>query len=278
MHSNRLLTRLLPLLAAVGLLAGCASLQPPAKRPVSQEQFEARLDALETRLLTHLEALSSRHHTRIDRMDEELLSIRDELQWIQQTQAIQAEKLGRVLREDNRNEETEVVQTGQMPSDNKIVLGRQEWVGFPDIGTYLKARVDSGANTSSLSAREITDFERDGEEWVRFKLALADDEDDVVERVRDRWIEAPLLRKVRIIQAAGTDTRPVVRLLMTLGPIRQEVEFTLNDRTDLSYPVLLGRRFMMDIADIDVSRKYIYERPEFPEPVDGQGETGGNGD
>lgn len=277
MHSHRLLTRLLPLLAALGLLTGCASFQEPAKRPVSQEQFEARLDALEMRLLTHLEELSSRHHNRIDRMDEELLSIRDELQWIQQTQAIQAEKLGRVLREDNRNEETEVVQTGQMPSDNKIVLGRQEWVGFPDIGTYLKARVDSGANTSSLSARNITDFERDGEKWVRFKLALAEDEDDVVERVRDRWIEAPLLRKVRIIQAAGTDTRPVVRLLMTLGPIRQEVEFTLNDRTDLSYPVLLGRRFMMDIADIDVSRKYIHERPEFPETVDGQVETDGNG-
>jgi hypothetical protein len=210
-------------------------------------------------------------------MDEEFLSIRDELRWVQQTQAIHAEKLGRLLREDNRNEETEVVQTGQMPSANKIVLGRQEWVGFPDIGTYLKARVDSGANTSSLSARDITYFERDGEKWVRFKLALAEDEDGVVERVRDRWIEAPLLRKVRIIQATGTDTRPVVRLLMTLGPIRQEVEFTLNDRTDLTYPVLLGRRFMMDIADIDVSREYIYERPEFPVTVDEQVETDGNG-
>lgn len=270
MHSHRLLTRLLPLLATVSLLAGCAAFQEPAKRPVTQEQFEARLDALEMRLLTHLEELSSREHRRIDRMDEEFLSIRDELQWIQQTQAIQAEKLGRMLRESGRDEETEVVETGQLPSDNKIVLGRQEWVGFPDIGTYLKARIDSGANTSSLSAREITEFERDGEKWVRFKLALAEDEDDVVARVRDKWIEAPLLRKVRIIQAVGTDTRPVVRLLMTLGPIRQEVEFTLNDRSDLNYPVLLGRRFMMDIADIDVSRKYIYERPEFPEAVDEQ--------
>jgi len=55
--------------------------------------------------------------------------------------------------------------------------------------------VDSGANTSSLSAREITRFERDGENWVRFKLALTE-EDVVVDSQRDEWIEAPVERRV----------------------------------------------------------------------------------
>ena len=148
-------------------------------------------------------------------------------------------------------------------SDNKTLLGRSEWVGLPSIGTYLKARVDSGANTSSLSASEITRFERDGEDWVRFKLALNED-DVVVEQIRDEWIEAPIERRVKIIQASGEESRPVISLLMTLGPIRENVEFTLNDRSHLDYPVLLGRRFMMDIATIDVAETYLHDRPEFP--------------
>ena len=145
----------------------------------------------------------------------------------------------------------------------KEMVGRAEWIGLPDIGTYLRARVDSGANTSSLSATEITRFERDGEDWVRFKLGLSED-DIVVEGVRDEWIERPVERRVRIMQAAGAESRPVVSLLMTLGPISETVEFTLSDRSHLNYPVLLGRRFLMDIALIDVAETYLHPRPEFP--------------
>ncbi|MFC3285299.1 ATP-dependent zinc protease family protein [Litchfieldella rifensis] len=149
------------------------------------------------------------------------------------------------------------------PLRDKTVLGRSEWIGLPDIATYLKARIDSGANTSSLSAKNITRFERDGENWVRFKLALTDD-DIAIDQVRDEWIEAPVVRRVRVMQAAGNDSRPVISLPMTLGPIQEQVEFTLNDRSHLNYPVLLGRRFMMDIAMIDVSQSYVHPRPEFP--------------
>lgn len=146
---------------------------------------------------------------------------------------------------------------------NKLVLGRSEWVGLPSLGSYFKARLDTGANTSSLSATDITPFERDGENWVRFRLGLSED-DAVVGSVVDQEFEAKVVRQVRILQASGTDRRPVVRLPLSLGPIEQNVEFTLNDRTHLTYPVLLGRRFMMDIAVIDITRNYSHPRPEFP--------------
>ncbi|MCK0768632.1 ATP-dependent zinc protease [Chromohalobacter sp. TMW 2.2308] len=177
-------------------------------------------------------------------------------------------KLLRHLRADVENigQEPRVVTTcpiERSDTASKEMLGRNEWVGFPTVGTYLKARVDSGANTSSLSAHDVTEFERDGESWVRFKLALEDDE-PAVDGIRDDAIEAPVTRRVKIIQASGTDSRPVISLLMTLGPLKQRVEFTLNDRSHLDYPVLLGRRFFMDIALIDVSQAYIHPRPEFP--------------
>ncbi|GAB6873587.1 hypothetical protein JCM19368_19350 [Halomonas shantousis] len=167
---------------------------------------------------------------------------------------------------ENLDDSPQIIRTcptdTESPVDNKEIVGRTEWVGFPSIGTYLKARVDSGANTSSLSAKDITEFERDGENWVRFKLALEDD-DAASAGIQEQWIEAPVSRSVKILQASGSESRPVVRLLMTLGPIKQRVEFTLNDRTHLTYPVLLGRRFLMDIVVIDVSRTYMHPRPEF---------------
>ncbi len=147
--------------------------------------------------------------------------------------------------------------------EEKILMGSAEWVGLPTLGTYMKARLDTGAGLSSLSATEITPFERDGENWVRFNLALID-EDSVVENIRSQPFEVRIDRYVRVVQANATERRPVVRLPMTLGPVEQTVEFTLNDRRHLAFPVLLGRRFMMDIAIIDVSQTYLHPRPEFP--------------
>lgn len=256
------------LMAGLSLsFAGCAVTQPESNEPppLSEISFNTRILELETSLAQQCGDASTFYEQQRNQQQALTADVRE------------VGSLLRTLRQDVANleardkepviirEECEVNDV----QDSKTLLGRSEWVGLPSIGTYLKARVDSGANTSSLSASDITRFERDGENWVRFKLALNDD-DVVVDRVRNEWIEAPILRRVRIVQASGEDSRPVISLLMTLGPIRENVEFTLNDRTHLDYPVLLGRRFMMDIATIDVAQTYLHERPEFPggEPAD----------
>ena len=47
--------------------------------------------------------------------------------------------------------------------DHKVIVGSQEWCGLPGLGLpAIKARVDSGAATSSLHAFNITPFRRDG--------------------------------------------------------------------------------------------------------------------
>lgn len=255
------------LLAGLSLsFAGCAVTQPDPNEPppLSEASFNSRILELET-------ALSQQCAASISAQERQLSQ--------QQLLTADVREVGSLLRHlrgdiadlEARGEEPLIIreECEQSPQDTKTTLGRSEWVGLPSIGTYLKARVDSGANTSSLSASEVTRFERDGENWVRFKLALNDD-DVVVDNVRDGWIEAPIQRRVRIVQASGEESRPVISLLMTLGPIRENVDFTLNDRSHLDYPVLLGRRFMMDIATIDVAQTYIHERPEFPggEPAD----------
>ncbi|WP_447528865.1 ATP-dependent zinc protease family protein [Vreelandella sp. TE19] len=254
------------LMATPLLLAGCAVNQPEPNEPppLSQASFDSRIQELESALVQQCDTRSlqteqtSQHQTLVSNMHEVGNLLRVLQRDVADLEARGEEPL--IVREECEIEQTQ---------SDKTLLGRSEWVGFPMIGTYLQARIDSGASTSSLSASDITRFERDGENWVRFKLAL--NEDDVaVEQVRDEWIEAPIQRRVRIVQASGEESRPVISLLLTLGPIRENVEFTLNDRSHLDFPVLLGRRFMMDIATIDVAQSYIHDRPEFPggEPAD----------
>nr|WP_048306544.1 RimK/LysX family protein [Halomonas sp. PR-M31] len=245
------------------LLSGC-TLQPQTQDDgrfnalVTTPQLDSRLSALENSLAQRCEGDVDRFSAQTARLDEVGESV-DSMKGALGSLRAEIKNLGNEASAPPADCPTSDIEA----LENKTLLGRTEWVGFPTIGTYLKARVDSGANTASISAKDITEFEREGENWVRFKLAL-DEDDTVIEDVRDKPIEAEITRRVRIVQASGEESRPVITLLMRLGPIKQNVDFTLNDRTHLDYPVLLGRRFMLDIALIDVSQTYLHERPEYP--------------
>ena len=147
--------------------------------------------------------------------------------------------------------------------EGKLVVGSTEWIYLTPPGHNYQARVDSGATTSSLSAQEITRFERNGKPWVSFKLQ----HDDEAEPLQ---IEAPVVRNVRIRQASAEEVerRPVVQLTINLGSgLQQDAEFTLTDRSQMTYPILLGREFLRDIVLIDVGRKNV--QPRF-QPDDGK--------
>lgn len=122
----------------------------------------------------------------------------------------------------------------------------------------LKAKLDTGAKTSSLHAEDISLFERDGAKWVRFQLRLTDAED----KPHDLTIERPRVRRVRIKEHEGEyDRRPVIEMRFCLGGKVHEAEFTLTDRGRFVYPVLLGRRFLADFAPVDSRKTFTRKAP-----------------
>src|SRR5690554_5556904 len=140
--------------------------------------------------------------------------------------------------------------------DGRIIVGALEWVYLPAAAHHYQARIDSGATTSSIHANNILRFERDGKKWVRFELREDEDSEPVE-------VETPLTRMVLIRQASADDTerRPVVTLTVNLGGLQQDSEFTLTDRSKMTYPVLLGRNFLQDVTLIDVGRNMV--QPKF---------------
>ncbi|MDR9829015.1 ATP-dependent zinc protease [Vibrio sp. FNV 38] len=135
--------------------------------------------------------------------------------------------------------------------DGKLILGSKEWVYFPGLSQNVKARIDTGATTSSISAVEIVPFERDGKDWVTFKIEH--------DGVKTKELKTPVQRWVKVKQSNSDDTqrRPVVSGWIQIGDLKEQTEFTLTDRSHMDHPVLLGRSFFNDIAVIDVSRSFV---------------------
>jgi hypothetical protein len=131
-------------------------------------------------------------------------------------------------------------------------LGFVEWVVMKDTGLRLKARLDTGAKTSSLHAVNVEEFERNDQEWVRFQIPLGDHEDQPGGGEVDHEdvileFERPVYRTV-LIKRKGADSqrRYVVKMAFCIAGTVHETQFSLTDRSNFSYPVLLGRRFMRD--------------------------------
>lgn len=146
----------------------------------------------------------------------------------------------------------------------KAVYGLNEYVQVVDINTEVAAKLDTGAKTASLSARDIERFKRDGEPWVRFYLAIDDS--------HQHPIEKPLSRISKIKRRSGDvdleesksyTARPVIELDICMGKTMQSIEVNLTDRSAFQYPLLIGSEALKSFsALVDPSLKFAAGKPD----------------
>ncbi|GAA0400181.1 30S ribosomal protein S6--L-glutamate ligase [Cocleimonas flava] len=125
--------------------------------------------------------------------------------------------------------------------DEKIIVGSEEWLGFPSLGIpAIKARVDSGAKTSSLHADNISTFKRNGTPWVTFEVHPLQNNRRTVVRC-----EAAVVDRRNIKSSNGTtEKRYVISTQLSAGEHSWDVELTLTNRDSMGYRMLLGREAM----------------------------------
>ena len=136
----------------------------------------------------------------------------------------------------------------QDDSPSLAVFGEIETVRFPPHETGYEARIDTGAKTSSLHAVSIEPFLQDGEQWVRFQL-VGRGELEPVEFVR------PVTRTAVIRKSGGVSTeRYVAAMTLQIGELVMDREFTLANRENMDFAVLIGRNVLDGVAVVDVSQ------------------------
>ena len=160
---------------------------------------------------------------------------------------------GLVMREDERAESASVTpgrrKAGRKKTkQSKPLIGWREWVRFPDLGVEaIKAKVDTGARTSSLHAFNLKEFRRDGLAYVRF--VIHPEQDSAHPAIP---AELPLLARRKVKDSGGkTELRPVVETTVELMGLHWKIEMTLTRRDDMGFRMLLGmqairRRFVVD--------------------------------
>ncbi|MHB8680421.1 MAG: ATP-dependent zinc protease family protein [Rudaea sp.] len=128
-----------------------------------------------------------------------------------------------------------------------LLIGWREWVSLPQLGlAAIKAKIDTGARTSSLHVTALETFDRNGRIWLRFAVTPR-------RRIaRTVVCEAPALERRAVTDSGGrTAQRWFIRSTIVLGGERLEVEINLCDRAGMLFPMLLGRtalrgRFRVD--------------------------------
>jgi hypothetical protein len=139
------------------------------------------------------------------------------------------------------------------------VIGWREWVGLPELGiNKIKAKVDTGARSSSLHAFDLEEFERDGDTWVRFKI-------HPIQRKQAKVIgaEAKVLEYRSVRSSSGkADRRPVIVTNISLLDRTWPVELTLANRETMGFRMLLGREAFRRRFLVDAGMSYAGRKPK----------------
>lgn len=123
------------------------------------------------------------------------------------------------------------------------------------LGALVKIKLDTGALTSSMHAADIELYDiPQGGDGVRFTLELEDKETgELIKRQMDLDVERYLV----VRGAGGSERRPVVKLKLCIGNHVFDEEFSLRDRGEMLYPVLIGRKMLERLGMVDSNSTFL---------------------
>ncbi len=148
--------------------------------------------------------------------------------------------------------ETEAVEESDL--EEAVRLGYLENVQIGNLALELKGKLDTGADTSSIHARDVEVYKRGKRDnWVRFRL--------VGRGGRSIRYDQNVIRFVQIkTKVGGTIRRPVIRMPICVGGVSGRAEINLADRAEFEYDVLVGREFLANRIIVDPGQTFTAGR------------------
>ncbi len=140
-----------------------------------------------------------------------------------------------------------------MAKSRLTILGSEEWCIFQGLGIpAIKARVDSGAKTSSLQAANVKAFKKGLKDWVSFEVNPIQENRSIVIKC-----ESEVLDRRSVKSSSGiTEERFVIKTEVNIGSEDFEIELTLANRDTMEFKMLLGREALSNRYIVDTSQKF----------------------
>jgi hypothetical protein len=148
---------------------------------------------------------------------------------------------------------------GASDRPQRDVVGWREWVHLPQLGEVaIKAKIDTGARSSSIHAYGVETFRRRGALWVRFQLHPRQRSNEPTIQSESRVLEFRAVRS----SSGHLSQRPVIVTEIELHGRRWPIELTLANRDEMGFRMLLGREALRGRLIVDPARSYLAGRPD----------------
>ena len=235
-----MITKFSPLILILSIMLSACVTHPHQEQVVNEPQQELTVDEAQQLINTLENKLTSQFNASCSN---NILTLSKEIQELKE-----AKSSTKII---ERCRSTPKVKPHPKIGD-KLLIGEIEKVTLIKEKVDMKARIDSGAVTSSIGVYNLKNFERDGDKWVRFNLN--NDE-------KAQTYEYPVYDTVTIKQTSElSEERIEIKIDIKVGSSTYKNQvFNLTDRSHLDFQLLIGRSFLRDRAIIDVGSKFLLE-------------------
>ncbi len=133
----------------------------------------------------------------------------------------------------------------------KKIIGRREIISILDLELFdLDAKVDTGADSNSLHCDDIF---IDDEKFVNFTLL-----DEIHPAYHGKKMRIPLYKLKRVKSSNGVvQSRASIKVDILFFGKKYKTVVSLTNRSDMKYPMLIGRKFLSERFLVDVSQEYL---------------------
>ena len=141
-----------------------------------------------------------------------------------------------------------------MSKTSKNIIGRIERIDLPDWDMFgIEAKIDTGAYTSSIHCHHIVETTIDDKLFVRFNIL-----DPEHPNYNGQQFELPIFKKKEVKSSNGqSELRIIINTRIKLFDEIFMIQLSLSNRSEMKFPILIGRKFLKNRFVVDVSKKNL---------------------